>query len=215
MKLNTQKYLDEKGLKSLVEEFNIKVNEYDDVIVLNYCQISSPKFNSICDECRSLILEKNTWRVLSYPFQRFYNYGESIDFNTCKVIDPIRIASFEKDHIFISRHIQDAIIEHKIDGCCSEKTIILSQKGPITIKELCEKEERIKILAYDTNLEKTVWTDIIAFSIKSNNNDWFEIEMENGKTIKLTSEHYIWLDDLKCYRKVKELKEGDSILFFE
>ena len=114
--LEVQKYLKEKGLDSLVKEFNIKVNDYDNIVVLNYCQISSPKFNLVSDECRSLILEKNTWRVLSYPFQRFYNYGENIDFNTCKTIDPIRIASFDKDPVFISRHIQDAIIEHKIDG---------------------------------------------------------------------------------------------------
>lgn len=116
MKLNTQKYLLEKGLNSLIKEFGIKVNQYDDICVLNYDQILSPKFNSICDECRSLILKNNTWEVLSYPFQRFYNFGESIDFNICKVIDPIRIASFDKDPVFISRDIKNSVIEHKIDG---------------------------------------------------------------------------------------------------
>ena len=120
--LEVQKYLKEKGLDSLVKEFNIKVNDYPDIVVLNYCQISSPKFNPICDECRSLILEKNTWKVLSYPFQRFYNAGEGV--NDCESsplkkmfpnLYPVRIASYSKLNLK-SYQIKNAIIEHKIDG---------------------------------------------------------------------------------------------------
>jgi len=120
--LEVQKYLKEKGLDSLVKEFNIKVNDYPDIVVLNYCQISSPKFNPICDGCRSLILEKNTWKVLSYPFQRFYNAGEGV--NDCESsplkkmfpnLYPVRIASYSNLNLK-SYQIKNAIIEHKIDG---------------------------------------------------------------------------------------------------
>jgi len=114
--LEVQKYLKEKGLDSLVNEFHIKANEYDNIVVLNYDQIESPRFNSICDECRSLILEKDTWNVISYPFQRFYNTYEGFDFNSCKVIDPVRVASLNKEPAILSFPIEDAIIENKLDG---------------------------------------------------------------------------------------------------
>ena len=213
--LEVQKYLKEKGLDSLAKEFNIKVTDYDKICVLNYNQIEFPRFHLICDECRALILEKGTWNVVAMSFVRFYNTYEGFDFNSCKVFDPVRIASFNKEPQILSFPIEDAFVENKLDGCCSEETLILSQNGPITIRELCEKKEKVKILAFDTNLMEFVFTEIIAFSVKNNNNDWFEIELENGNTIKLTSEHYVWLADLKCYRMVKDLKEGDYILLSE
>lgn len=38
--------------------------------------IESPRGIRITDECRGLVLEKETWNVVSYPFIRFYNHGE-------------------------------------------------------------------------------------------------------------------------------------------
>lgn len=71
-----QQYLEDNGLDKLVEEFKIVVTDYHDRVVLNYNQIESPRFNPICDECRALILEKGTWKVLARSFDRFYNFGE-------------------------------------------------------------------------------------------------------------------------------------------
>ena len=63
--------------KSYLEtELGITVKEYDNIIILNYSQIDSPKYNDIVNECRSLILDKNTYHVLSRSFDRFYNYNE-------------------------------------------------------------------------------------------------------------------------------------------
>jgi hypothetical protein len=73
--LAIQKYLSENSLQKLKDEFDIKVNEYEDLVVLNY-GIKSPKFHEICDQCRALILEKNTWKVVARSFDRFYNLGE-------------------------------------------------------------------------------------------------------------------------------------------
>ena len=96
MKMNVQKYLEENGLKKLQEEFKIVVTDYPDRVVLNYDQIDSPRFNPICDECRGLILRKDTWEVLSRSFTRFYNVGE--DKNT------------------VTFPICESRIEQKIDG---------------------------------------------------------------------------------------------------
>lgn len=70
------KFIKENGLESLVEKYKIKVKDYADRVVLNYDQIESPRFNPIVDECRALILEKGTWKVLARGYDRFYNIGE-------------------------------------------------------------------------------------------------------------------------------------------
>jgi len=76
MEMFAQKYIREHGLSGLVQDLHILVNEYDDRVVLNYNQIDSPRFNPVCDECRGLILRKDTWEVINWEFSRFYNVGE-------------------------------------------------------------------------------------------------------------------------------------------
>lgn len=63
-------------LKRLTEELGISVKYVDDLIVLNYNQIESPKTHPVVMECRSLILEAGTLKVVSRSFDRFFNYGE-------------------------------------------------------------------------------------------------------------------------------------------
>jgi hypothetical protein len=68
------------GLLTLKEKYGISVSEkYDDIVVLNYSQIDSPKFDPLVRECRGLILEKGSWNVVARSFDRFFNYGECQD----------------------------------------------------------------------------------------------------------------------------------------
>lgn len=94
--LNCVKHIEERGLESLHTDFGIDIKDYGEFVVLNYDQIESPKFNPIVDECRGLILAKNTWQVLCRSFDRFYNFGE----------DP-------HTHHF---RIEKATVTEKIDG---------------------------------------------------------------------------------------------------
>lgn len=71
-------YLKENGVEKLKEEFAIIVKEVDDLLVLNYNQIESPKAHPIVMECRSLILD-NQFNIVSRSFDRFFNYGEAPD----------------------------------------------------------------------------------------------------------------------------------------
>lgn len=97
--MNVIKYLNEHGLQSLKDNYHIFVKEYPEehLYVLNYCQIRSPRFDPIADECRGLILtEKDSkWEVVSRSFDRFYNYGENpeqdakIDFSRAEVFEKL------------------------------------------------------------------------------------------------------------------------------
>ena len=65
-------------IKDLVDQYAIKVNDYPEygVIMLNYNSFDSPKTHPITIECRSLILDRITFDVISRKFDRFFNFGE-------------------------------------------------------------------------------------------------------------------------------------------
>jgi hypothetical protein len=75
-----QEYLHNgKTLEDLNKEFGIKLCYHSTLplVILNYCQIDSPKINPITICCRGLILELNTWNIVARSFDRFFNLGEA------------------------------------------------------------------------------------------------------------------------------------------
>jgi len=75
--LEVQKYLmSGKTLSDLTNEFGIHTNQYKTLVALNYDMIDSPKSHPIVLDCRGLILEIGSWKVISYPFRRFFNINE-------------------------------------------------------------------------------------------------------------------------------------------
>lgn len=91
--MQVQKYLKEKGVEALCEELYINVKKVDDLLVLNYNQIESPKTNAIVIECRSLILDTD-FNVVSRSFDRFFNLQEAPE--ASPKIDWSKASCFEK-----------------------------------------------------------------------------------------------------------------------
>ena len=79
--LNVQKYLHDHSLDELSESRGIKVALHPDLplVILNYSHINSQKNDTITRECRGLVLERDTWRIVSRSFFRFFNWGEMQD----------------------------------------------------------------------------------------------------------------------------------------
>lgn len=76
--LQVQQYLRSgKTLEDLELEHGVK-NSKDiskDVVSFNYSLLSGI-LSPLSVECRGLILEKNTWNIIAFPFTKFYNLGE-------------------------------------------------------------------------------------------------------------------------------------------
>ena len=101
----------------------------------------------------------------------------------------------------------------KLDGCLEENTLIETEDGIKTIKEICEKKYSKKIKSYNIEKNKIIWDKIINHSIKDSNNDiWYEIELNNGLKIKLTENHRVFLPNLLCFREIKDLNINDELL---
>lgn len=87
--MKTIEYINQNGIERLKEELDIIVKEYPEhgIMVLNYNQIGSPKTHPVVMECRGLILEMGSLRVVSRGFDRFFNYGEAPEFSSFKFED--------------------------------------------------------------------------------------------------------------------------------
>lgn len=79
--MKTIEYIKTHGLPKLIEDFKLNAvyHETLPLVLLKYDQIESPKYHEIVRECRTLILELNSWKVVAKSFRRFYNLNEYKD----------------------------------------------------------------------------------------------------------------------------------------
>jgi len=105
----------------------------------------------------------------------------------------------------------------KIDGCLDEKTLIKTELGFKTIREIYKNQYKGNIRSFDLFKSKEIWTKIRNYLIRENepSTQWFELELSNGKSIKITGDHLIWLPLKKCWRRVDYLQEDDVLLLSE
>ena len=78
------------------EPYNIKVSRSGNFVLLKYDQLNSNMSKPLCQVCRGIILEEvfdDIWNPVCYPFNKFFNYGESeaaeIDWRTAIVREKI------------------------------------------------------------------------------------------------------------------------------
>lgn len=90
------------------------------------------------------------------------------------------------------------------ERCLSADTIIITESGQKTIKEIVDTKYSGKVLSHNTLTNEDEFQYVNNHSVMNNNNDWYELELYSGKTIKLTGNHRIWLSELKCYREVRD-----------
>ena len=94
--LNLQTFIREnENWKELISEkpYCIKVTEKEDLVCFKYSQIDSDFNEPLVRECRGIILEKDTWNVVAYAFNKFFNFGESyadeIDWASARVLEKV------------------------------------------------------------------------------------------------------------------------------
>jgi hypothetical protein len=87
------RYIKTHGLAKAIETFKLKTRVYEKKILLKYDQIESNMSFEEVQDCRGLILERDTWKVMSMSFRKFFNHGEgnaaTIDWNTARVLEKV------------------------------------------------------------------------------------------------------------------------------
>lgn len=103
-------------------------------------------------------------------------------------------------------------ISWKEHGCVDGSTIINTNKGTFTIKEIVDNKLDVQILAYDIDKNCSCYVPIDNYYKIEHDGDWLEIELENGQTIQITTNNPVWLPLINGYRRADELKIGDTLL---
>ena len=89
--LSVIKYIKANGLEAAISEFKLKSRDYDNKILLKYDQIASSMGLSEVQDCRGLILEKESWSILCLSFIKFFNAEEGhaakIDWDSALILE--------------------------------------------------------------------------------------------------------------------------------
>lgn len=105
----------------------------------------------------------------------------------------------------------DIVCETKLDGCLDKDTVIDTDLGKKTISDIVENRIQCKVKSFNFQTQIIEFTPVLNWMINQNNFDWYEIELENGKKLKVTGNHRVWLPKLHCWRKVEDLTEQDFL----
>lgn len=162
------------------------------ISVYNYsrtCQYENA-WDEVTLACRGLILD-DQGNLVAKGFEKFFNMEQ---------LKPEEIPNESFD------------VFEKMDGCCDSDTKIVTDDGIKTIKEICDNDFNGNVLSYNIFSNKVEMKQITGVNISENINNWYEIKIENDETIKLTGNHMVYLPELKCYRRVDELKNDDIVL---
>lgn len=95
MELDVVKYIKKHGIEKTILDFKLKTRVYSEKILLKYDQLIGPSIMALPEvqECRGLILDRNTWKVMSLAFTKFFNSEEGnahkIDWNTAHVLEKL------------------------------------------------------------------------------------------------------------------------------
>jgi hypothetical protein len=106
-------------------------------------------------------------------------------------------------------------ITTKWDGCVRHDTIIKTNYGEMTIKELHEKFStlsNVKIMAKDLDSELPIdkMVSVLNTYCNEGNKSWIQIEVENGSSIFVTEDHEIHTKN-RGWIEAGKLIEGDDI----
>lgn len=98
------------------------------------------------------------------------------------------------------------------ERCVHEDVKVLTENGPLKIKDICDNELKINVWSFNHQTEELELKPVTSYSIQSQSDDWYEIKLETGESITLTGNHLVWLPDLESYRRVDQIEVGDFFL---
>lgn len=114
---------------------------------------------------------------------------------------------------------ESAYVQPKLDGCVSGDTILNTKDdGNKTIAWIIENNYCGEVLSYNLINNQVEYKSIINKFVNRNVDEdivWYEIELDNGKRLKLTGNHKVYIKSLNCWQRVDELNGNESLLLME
>ena len=130
-------------------------------------------------------------------------------------------ASQHLSHIWDEKHLTfgelKTIIQDVLTGkiemtekCISGDSIIQTTNGPIKIKEYVDNKHTENVLSYNEATNSVEYKKVEESFNNDTDDDWLEIETDDGKILKVTPNHRIFTNGV--YIKAEDLKIGDQLV---
>lgn len=110
-------------------------------------------------------------------------------------------------------------ITEKVHGCLDFDTVIQTKEyGPLKIGYVVENKIKCHVLSVCLKTQEISYKGTVGYSVHQEKMQWYDIEVESvdgsiqNMHLRVTENHYIWLPLLKCYRRVKDLISGDTVM---
>lgn len=102
----------------------------------------------------------------------------------------------------------------KFDGCVHPDTVLSTDKGEMTIKQLIDSKEKCQVLTYNFDTHQEEYNLARAPRINSNNKKWVMITLDNGAELRVTEDHEVYIEN-KGWIEAKDILPGDDIKEFK
>lgn len=110
-----------------------------------------------------------------------------------------------------SKH-DDIYITLKADGCLSGDTMISTKSGLVQLSDIITSPDDYEVASFNLETGKVEYTKITAHRILQNDNNWYLVELEDGRQVVATGNHPFYLPELGVYRQCTDIIIGDSVL---
>lgn len=171
--------------------------------------------------------EKSTREQAAFLVNRMYEirkeqgYAEDLKDAGKKFFQPMLAAKYfglnekKRNELFKTERVYR---QPKLDGCVSGDMAVDTDEGRFTLREVVEQGKGTAVLSYNISKKQVEYKKILGRY--KNGQDiqnpgihrWFKITLSDGKVLKLTGNHRIFLPELKCWRRVDELSGTEKVL---
>lgn len=101
----------------------------------------------------------------------------------------------------------------KWDGCIHEDSVILTDKGDVTIKDIVNSPNdwpNMKIVGYDFEDKLKTNTTLFSGQVTDGSKEWVELTLEDGTSLKLTADHEVHTVN-RGWIRAGDIDEGDEL----
>lgn len=136
-----------------------------------------------------------------------------------KYANELFVVQHKLDGASIKLHYEDGKLVSAIsrgEGCIDFNSLIEFENGDkIKIGDCVQNKICGKVKCFNTDTKEIEYCEIKDWYDNGNSDNWYEISYKdsagNIKTLIITGDHLVWLPNLNCYRKVKDLTDQDYI----
>lgn len=151
-----QEYLQSHSYEELKANYNIFVGYHKELplIVLNYHATKSKRFDPLVEECRGLILELESNKIIAVGMPRFYNYGEGVNNNNYEFHKGMRCENKEDGTLLHFFYYKDQWVLANRYNFCDD--IVNQAVSELTYQQVFEETCGYTIQELGSKLDKNV-----------------------------------------------------------